>query len=109
MLDSPEGANIPVYCAGSRRLPGGRVERRSFLARAALLAAGPFAGVACAGVRGGAVPVPSEEPVRASRRGYGRLRPVRDQADGEVRLHLPEGFSYRSFGVAGEPLPGGGV
>lgn len=85
------------------------MDRRSFLARAALLAAGPFAGVACAGVRGGAVPVPSEEPVRASRRGYGRLRPVRDQADGEVRLHLPEGFSYRSFGVAGEPLPGGGV
>ncbi|TXK35843.1 alkaline phosphatase PhoX [Nonomuraea sp. C10] len=81
------------------------MDRRSFLARAAVLAAGPFAGVACAGARGGAVPVTGDGP----RGGYGRLRPVRDLADGEVRLHLPEGFRYRSFGAAGERLPGGGV
>lgn len=81
------------------------MDRRSFLAGAALLAAGPFAGVACAGANGGVRPVQGDGP----RRGYGRLRPVRDLADGEVRLHLPEGFRYRSFGAAGERLPGGGV
>ncbi|MDA0632484.1 DUF839 domain-containing protein [Nonomuraea sp. MCN248] len=79
------------------------MDRRSFLAGAAVLAAGPFAGVACAGQRGGARPIGSQGP----RGGYGRLRPVRDLADGEVRLHLPEGFRYRSFGAAGERLPGG--
>ncbi|MFG1941737.1 alkaline phosphatase PhoX [Nonomuraea sp. NPDC048826] len=80
------------------------MDRRSFLAGAAVLVAGPFAGVACAGQRGGAQPILSDGPGR----GYGRLKPVRDQADGKVRLHLPEGFRYRSFSVAGEPMPGGG-
>jgi secreted PhoX family phosphatase len=78
------------------------VDRRRFLTRAAAVAtgiAGPFAGVACAGAQGGAKPAPAS--------GYGRLRPVRDQRDGEVRLHLPDGFKYRSFNAAGEKFSDG--
>ncbi len=41
--------------------------------------------------------------------GYGPLRPVADEATGLPLLMLPEGFSYRSFGWAGEPLANGGV
>ncbi len=66
------------------------VERRTFLKGSAALAggaalAGPFAGLVAGPARavGGA-------PFRA-------LRPVPDLRDGKVRLHLPEGFSYRSF------------
>lgn len=39
--------------------------------------------------------------------GYGPLRPVRDLHTGLPLLELPEGFSYRSFGWAGEPLADG--
>lgn len=39
--------------------------------------------------------------------GYGRLRPVRDLNTDLPLLRLPEGFSYRSFGWAGEPLADG--
>lgn len=39
--------------------------------------------------------------------GYGRLKPVRDLTTGLPLLRLPEGFSYRSFGWAGEPLADG--
>lgn len=38
--------------------------------------------------------------------GYGRLGPVADLNTGLPLLQLPEGFSYRSFGWAGEPLIG---
>lgn len=38
--------------------------------------------------------------------GYGPLQPVRDGATGLPLLALPAGFSYRTFGWAGEPLPG---
>lgn len=38
--------------------------------------------------------------------GYGPIRPVRDLASGLPLLALPEGFSYLSFGWAGEPLTG---
>jgi uncharacterized protein len=41
--------------------------------------------------------------------GYGPLRPVADEATGLPLLMLPEGFSYRSFGWAGEALANGGV
>jgi secreted PhoX family phosphatase len=78
------------------------VDRRRFLTRAAAVAtgiAGPVAGVACAGAQGGAKPAPAL--------GYGRLRPVRDLRDGEVRLHLPDGFKYRSFNAAGEKFSDG--
>ncbi|MGN9836527.1 alkaline phosphatase PhoX [Nonomuraea sp. H19] len=62
--------------------------------------AGPFAGVACAGKQGGA---------KAAQASYGPLRPVRDLRDGEVRLHLPAGFKYRSFSAAGEKFSDGSV
>lgn len=39
--------------------------------------------------------------------GFGSLRPVRDETTGLPLLQLPEGFSYRSFGWAGEDLAGG--
>ncbi|MER7364262.1 PhoX family protein [Nonomuraea wenchangensis] len=76
------------------------MDRRRFLAAmTAAGVAGPFAGVACAGRQGGAQAAPS---------GYGPLRPARDLRDGKVRLHLPEGFRYRSFSAAGEKFSDGG-
>ncbi|NBE96146.1 DUF839 domain-containing protein [Nonomuraea sp. KC401] len=70
------------------------MDRRRFITSvvAAAGVAGPFAGVACAGAQGGAKPV----------RAYGPPRPVRDLRDGKVRLHLPDGFKYRSFSLAGD-------
>lgn len=66
------------------------LERRTFLkgsvaAAGGFALAGPFAGFVAgpAAALGGA-------PFRA-------LRAVADERDGQVRLHLPEGFSYRSF------------
>ncbi|MFI7698446.1 PhoX family protein [Nonomuraea sp. NPDC049480] len=74
------------------------MDRRRFISNVVMGVAGPFAGVACAGTQGGAQPAPS---------GYGQLRPVRDLRDGKVRLHLPEGFKYRSFSAAGEKFSDG--
>jgi secreted PhoX family phosphatase len=39
--------------------------------------------------------------------GYGPLKATRDLATGLPLLMLPEGFSYRSFGWAGEPMADG--
>jgi len=39
--------------------------------------------------------------------GYGPIGPVPDLADGAVRLHLPEGFQYRSFTATGTPMSDG--
>jgi uncharacterized protein len=74
------------------------VDRRRFISTVVAGFAGPFGGVACAGAQGGVKPAPS---------GYGPLRPVRDLRDGKVRLHLPEGFKYRSFSAAGEKFSDG--
>ncbi|QFY06110.1 DUF839 domain-containing protein [Nonomuraea phyllanthi] len=74
------------------------MDRRSFIT-SMIAFAGPFAGVACAGERGGARPVS----------GYGPLKPVADRRDGKVRLHLPEGFAYRSFSAAGDEFGDGTV
>ncbi len=65
------------------------LERRTFLkgSTAAALAGGPFAGF----IAGPAAGVPGR------RRPGDALFPVRDKRDGEVRLHLPRGFNYRSF------------
>ncbi|MBB6555734.1 PhoX family protein [Nonomuraea rubra] len=73
------------------------MDRRRFISNVVAGMAGPFAGVACAGAKGGADPV----------RGYGPLRPVRDLRDGKARLHLPDGFRYRSFSVAGDKYSDG--
>lgn len=63
------------------------MERRSLLRSAAAVSiAGPFAGLV-AGPAGAAKPTKPKYP----------LLPVTDQRDGVVRLHLPPGFSYRSF------------
>ncbi|MEU8132693.1 alkaline phosphatase PhoX [Streptodolium elevatio] len=86
------------------------MERRSFLARGAVVTgaaltatAGPFQGLVAAHAdtartgRGGPRPGP----------GFGALAPTPDRTDGQVRLHLPKGFAYRSLGVAGEPMSDG--
>lgn len=39
--------------------------------------------------------------------GYGPLADVADEADGAVRLQLPDGFSYRSFGTVGTTMADG--
>ena len=82
--------------------------RRSLLKGAAVglgaAAAGPFQGVAAraATIRAaGAVPAVGPDP------GYGPLVPIPDLRDGQVRLHLPEGFSYRSFTPRGFPMDDG--
>jgi len=80
------------------------MERRLFLVHGVTATAGvalsgcePFRGAAAAGARGR--PSPGV--------GYGPLRPVRDRRDGRVRLHLPDGFAYRSFDPAGGRLTQG--
>ncbi|NNM47982.1 alkaline phosphatase PhoX [Knoellia koreensis] len=73
------------------------IERRTILkggaaAAGAVALGGPFAGLVAgpAAAIGGA-------PFRG-------LRPIPDQRDGKVRLHLPEGFSYRSFHDTEQPV-----
>jgi secreted PhoX family phosphatase len=82
------------------------VDRRGFLQGVAVAAGGtalwPFADVVAG-------------PAQAAPPGLRNLVPVADERDGRVRLHLPEGFQYRSFHdndsgpvVLGDgtPLPG---
>lgn len=67
-----------------------RVDRRAVLrAGAAAVLGGPFLGFVNRGVAG-AVDAGSGQ-------GFRQLRPIPDERDGIVRLHLPEGFRYRSF------------
>jgi hypothetical protein len=63
------------------------IERRTLLKTTAGAAAlgGPFAGLA-------AMPAGAHHPPKP-----GALMPIPDERDGKVRLHLPEGFRYRSF------------
>ncbi|WP_211754614.1 alkaline phosphatase PhoX [Nocardioides gansuensis] len=62
------------------------VERRTILKTAAAASmAGPFAGLVASPA--GAAPHPRRT----------RLFEVPDERDGIVRLHVPKGFSYRSF------------
>ena len=70
------------------------LERRTFLKGSVAVAggaafAGPFQGFVAgpAAARGGA----------HGGAAFRTLRPVADERDGQVRLHLPEGFTYRSF------------
>jgi len=65
------------------------LNRRTVLrgAAAAALVGGPFAGFVA---RSASAATTADAPARA-------LRPVPDLRDGVVRLHLPEGFQYRSF------------
>lgn len=82
-----------------------QLDRRAFLRGGAGLAAGgallggPFQGFAAAAAR----------PDGHARPSHRDLRPVPDLRDGEVRLHLPDGFQYRSFNPAGSELGDGTV
>ncbi len=61
------------------------VDRRTFLQRVAV-------------ATGGAALWPFADVVATAEASRGRtLMPVQDLRDGKVRLHLPEGFEYRSF------------
>lgn len=72
------------------------IDRRTLFKSAAVVStAGPFAGLVAAG-RSGAVPLAA--PAAAT------LVPVKDKRDGAVRLHLPRGFSYRSFHDTESPV-----
>lgn len=73
------------------------VERRTVLTGTAAIAggavlAGPFQGLVAAPA--GALGAPA----------FRALRPVPDERDGVVRLHVPEGFSYRSFHDTESPI-----
>jgi secreted PhoX family phosphatase len=62
------------------------MERRTLLKTTAGAAVGgPFAGLV-------AMPAGAHEPPSP-----GALMPIPDERDGQVRLHLPQGFKYRSF------------
>jgi uncharacterized protein len=77
-------------------------DRRGFLRRAGLSAAGlatlsgPLHGLFARGALAA-----GSTGRAANNGGYGPIGPVPDLADGAVRLHLPEGFQYRSFAATG--------
>ncbi|MBA3292269.1 MAG: hypothetical protein H0T40_00690, partial [Geodermatophilaceae bacterium] len=74
-----------------------QVDRRTVLKAGAVAAlAGPFAGFFAR--EANAAPASAAGP---------DLVGVPDLRDGEIRLALPRGFSYRSFQPTGEPLRGG--
>jgi uncharacterized protein len=83
-------------------------DRREFLKRAGYSVAGltalsgPLQGIFARG----ALAVGSTG-VAADNGGYGPLVPVPDETDGVVRLHLPEGFEYRSITPTGTPMDDG--
>ena len=77
-----------------------QLDRRTLLkAGAAAALSGPFTGFFAIQAQGAA----------RARPGLQRLEAVKDLRDGVVRLHLPRGFSYRSFQHAGELLGDGTV
>jgi secreted PhoX family phosphatase len=83
------------------------ISRRNFLKGAASVAAGAAAlpalnGLGLLGERGRVLAAPGDGS-------YGPLAPTPDLRDGVARLALPEGFQYRSFGVAGETMSDGNL
>ncbi|CAN5589831.1 DUF839 domain-containing protein [soil metagenome] len=82
------------------------MDRRALLRRAAATAAG--ASLAAGPFQGFFTSAAAASPARAGRPlGYGPLRRVTDLRDGQVRLLLPDGFSYRSFDPTGASLTDG--
>lgn len=77
-------------------------DRRTFIRRAGLTAAGlaTMAGPLQAVFARAALAVGSTG-VAPNNGGYGPIGPVPDKFDGAVRLHLPDGFQYRSFSFTG--------
>src|SRR5688572_25858120 len=78
-------------------------DRRSFLRGGSALlgglAATPFQALFARQAEGA--------PTRAAVSPYGDLFPVADQNTGLKLIHLPEGFSYSTFGWTGDPLSDG--
>ena len=69
------------------------VDRRTLLkGGVAAAVGGPFAGLLAA-------PAQAHRPPRRQ-----NLVPIEDLRDGQVRLHLPRGFSYRSFHDTQSPV-----
>ena len=82
------------------------IDRRTFLQRSIAAAAGTF--TLAGPFRGLVARAAAASPgIAANNAGYGPLVPVPDLRDGVVRLHLPEGFRYRSFSYTGEPMVDG--
>jgi len=83
-------------------------DRREFLKRAGYSVAGltALSGPLQAIFARGALAVGSTG-VAANNGGYGPLVPLPDETDGVVRLHLPEGFEYRSITPTGTPMDDG--
>ena len=81
------------------------IDRRTFLRRGlaatagTMALAGPFRGMLARSALA--------DPVISNDAGYGPLVPVPDMRDGVVRLHLPDGFHYRSFSYTGEVMNDG--
>jgi secreted PhoX family phosphatase len=72
------------------------IERRTLLKTgAAAMLGGPFAGFAAR---------PAHAVAPSARLHSPALVPIEDERDGRVRLHLPEGFRYRSFHDTTEPV-----
>ena len=88
-------------------LEGRRLNRRIFLKGALAAGAGAvlaptLGGLSALGTTGRAYAAPGDG-------GYGPLVPTADQRDGAMRIALPRGFKYRSFGVAGTPMSDGNL
>jgi hypothetical protein len=83
-------------------------DRREFLKRAGISVAGlatlsgPLQGIFARGALAA-----GSTGVAPGNGGYGPLVPVPDETDGVVRLHLPEGFEYRSITPTGTPMDDG--
>ncbi len=84
------------------------MSRRSFLRRGAVLTGGALVapavlqGLALLGTNGRVYAAPGDG-------GYGPLFPTADLRDGVLRISLPAGFQYRSFGVAGTLMSDGNL
>jgi secreted PhoX family phosphatase len=81
------------------------IDRRTFLRQGLSAAAGvatlagPFRGLVARAA--------TASTTISNEAGYGPLMPVPDLRDGVVRLHLPQGFAYRSFSYTGEVMDDG--
>src|ERR671916_310161 len=86
------------------------IDRRAFLRRAGISTAalatlgGPLQGLFARGALAA-----GSTGVAPNNGGYGPIGPVPDLTDGVVRLHLPEGFEYRSFTPTGTLMSDGVV
>ena len=84
------------------------IDRRVFLRRAGMSTAALAAlGGPLQGLFARAALATGSTGVAPDNGGYGPIGPVPDLTDGVARLHLPEGFEYRSFTATGTPMSDG--